>query len=139
MFKQFVKELRKGDFSMVNKHLKLKDLLGASATFFCLFHDTKTGFDCTFYEGPGFGIGITVNHVVVSFSPVDQNFVYSIGTGLSTAKLSVSAGATYTHFSPYFTDLFRKKFSAINKSVKEKALGRTALVASRKYSGSIAK
>ncbi len=139
MLKQFVKELSKRDFSMAKKHLRMKDLGGASATFFCLFQDEKQGFDFKKYAGEGVGINVSIKNIGLSFSVSDENLVYSIGTGLSTSKLSVVGGITKTWFSEFLTNGFRAQFSAINKSVKEKALGRTALVASRKYLGSIAK
>ena len=139
MLKQLVKEMKKWDFSMAKNHLRMKDLAGLSATFFCMYKDEKYGFSFKEYAEAGVGLGITVNHIAFSLSPGDGHSVFTIGTGLSTSKLSVVGGVTNTIFMETLTKNFRNKFSAINKSVKEKALGRVAVVASRKYTGGIAK
>ncbi len=132
--KSYYKLLKNGDITK-----KLKKLMGLSSTFFCVFANEKVGFGYDDYEGWGAGIGITVNHLVFNFSGADDETSFSIGTGLSTSKLSIAGGPSYTFFMETLTNNFRKQFSIVNKSVKQKAIGRVAFITSKNYKGSTAK
>ena len=131
--------MRNFDFLVNRKTLNLKQLGGLSATFFCVFENTRYGFDYLDYAGAGVGFGVTAKHIAFNFSLGDGSNAVSIGSGLSTSNLSVSGGATYTFFMETLTNNFRKQFSAVNRTVKQKAQGRVAFVASKNYSGSIVK